>query len=154
MPTEATENYLAEILRLEESGTPATTGALADRLGVARPSVTGMLKKLARDDLVSRRPYQDAQLTPRGRRIAQRMLRRHRLVEMFLVDTLGLEPDRVHAEAHRIEHALSDEVVDRLDDWLGNPTVDPHGTPIPPRDSGDAGSVPTRRDSALKEDDS
>ncbi len=135
MPSEATENYLTEILRLEESGVTATTSEMAARLGVARPSVTGMLKKLVAEKLVRREPYREAHLTPRGRVIASRILRRHRLVETFLVETLGLAPDRVHEDAHRIEHALSDEVVDRLDHLLGHPTSDPHGAAIPARDS-------------------
>ena len=137
MPSEATENYVAEILRLEEAGITATTSTLATRLGVARPSVTGMLKKLASEKLVRREPYRDAHLTRRGRTIATRVLRRHRLIETFLVDTLGLPPDRVHEDAHRIEHALSDEIVDRLERWLGHPTIDPHGSAIPPRDPSD-----------------
>jgi DtxR family Mn-dependent transcriptional regulator len=134
--SEAVENYLTEILRLEEAGGEASTSELADRLQVARPSVTGMLKRLADDDLVTYEPYRAVRLTRRGRRTARAMLRRHRLVETFLVRALGLAPDRVHEEAHRWEHALSDEVVDRLDRWLGHPTTDPHGTPIPPAQAG------------------
>ncbi|MBD3221298.1 metal-dependent transcriptional regulator [bacterium] len=133
MFSEAVENYLTEILRLEEhAGRGAVSpSALADRLAVARPSVTGMLQRLADDDLVRYAPYRGVRLTRRGRRTARQMLRRHRLVETFLVRALGMPADRVHDEAHRWEHALSDDAVDRLDRWLGRPEADPHGTPIP-----------------------
>jgi DtxR family Mn-dependent transcriptional regulator len=131
MLSEAVENYLSAILRLEDAGQAATTSALADHLRVARPSVTGMLKRLAGDGLVTHQRYRGVRLTGRGRRAAQQVLRRHRLVETFLVTILGMPADRVHAEAHRLEHALSDEVVDRLDAWLGRPDHDPHGSPIP-----------------------
>lgn len=131
MPSESVENYLSEILRLEEAEAAASTGALADRLQVAQPSVTGMLRRLADDRLVRYEPYRGARLTGPGRRRARALLRRHRLVETFLVRALGMAPDRVHDEAHRWEHALGDDAVERLDRWLGQPTVDPHGTPIP-----------------------
>jgi DtxR family Mn-dependent transcriptional regulator len=131
MMTESVENYLTEILRLEETGDQATTSVLADRLHVARPSVTGMLKRLADAELVDHERYRGARLTVRGRRVALAVIRRHRLVETFLVDILGMAEHRVHEEAHRLEHALSDDVVDRLDMWLGRPRQDPHGRPIP-----------------------
>ncbi len=131
MLTESVENYLTAILRLEDQGAAATTSELADRLEVARPSVTGMLKRLAAEDLVTHERYRGVQLTEQGRTAALQVIRRHRLVETFLVDILGMDADKVHAEAHRLEHALSDEVVDRLDAWLGRPTTDPHGQPIP-----------------------
>ena len=129
--SESTENYLTEILRLQQAGTKATTSLLAERLGVARPSVTGMLKKLDRDGLVTHQRYIGVALTPSGHDLAVTVLHRHRLVETFLVEILDFSPDAVHDEAHRLEHALSDEVVRRLDAWLGHPAVDPHGTPIP-----------------------
>jgi len=129
--SESTENYLTELLRLEERGEAATTSTLAGRLAVAQPSVTGMLKKLATAGLVVHTPYQGTSLTGRGRRVARQVLRRHRLIETFLVDVLGVPADRVHVEAHRLEHAMSEDVVERLDRWLGRPSHDPHGTPIP-----------------------
>jgi DtxR family Mn-dependent transcriptional regulator len=129
--TEATENYLTEILKLEETAGEATTSVLADRLAVARPSVTGMLKRLAGEGLVDHRPYRAARLTAAGRRAALAVRRRHRLVETFLVTTLGMDPAGVHAEAHRWEHVISPEVLDRLDDFLGRPDRCPHGSPIP-----------------------
>ena len=131
MLTESVENYLTAILRLEDQGEAATTSLLADRLEVARPSVSGMLKRLAAEDLVTHERYRGARLTDQGRSAALQVIRRHRLVETFLVNILGMPEDRVHAEAHRLEHALSDEVVDRLDLWLGRPAHDPHGQPIP-----------------------
>ena len=131
MLTESVENYLTAILRLENGDRTVTTSALADSLEVARPSVTGMLKRLAAEGLVVHERYRGVQLTGRGRIAALQVIRRHRLVETFLVDTLGMPTDKVHAEAHRLEHALSDEVVDRLDAWLGRPAHDPHGSPIP-----------------------
>lgn len=131
MHTEAVENYLTEILRLEPGRGAVSTSALADRLGVARPSVTAMLQRLADGDLVNYEPYRGASLTRRGRHTARAMLRRHRLIETFLVRAFGLTHDQVHEEAHRWEHVLSDDVVERLDRWLGHPEVDPHGSPIP-----------------------
>lgn len=145
MLTESVADYLTEMLRLEEAGEPASTSVLAQRLQVARPSVSGMLRRLADDRLITYTPYQSARLTARGRRRARAMLRRHRLVETFLVQALGMPADQVHAEAHRWEHALSDDAVDRLDRWLGNPAADPHGTPIP----NDATATATRRLAAL-----
>lgn len=132
---EAREDYLTALLRLGEAGAAVSTKALAERLGVAPASVTGMLKTLARDGLVEHELYRGAQLSQRGRTHALGIVRRHRLVETFLVGTLGLPPDRVHVEAHRLEHALSDEVVERLDQWLGRPALDPHGSPIPRMES-------------------
>ena len=131
MLTEATENYLTEILKLEESAGEATTSVLADRLAVARPSVTGMLKRLADEGLVEHRPYRCTRLTAAGRLAALEVRRRHRLVETFLVQTLGMDPERVHDEAHRWEHVISPEVLDRLDDFLGRPERCPHGSEIP-----------------------
>lgn len=131
MLTESVADYLTEILRLEEASEPASTSVLARRLQVARPSVSGMLRRLSDDRLITYAPYRSARLTAGGRRRARAMLRRHRLVETFLVQALGMPADQVHAEAHRWEHALSDDAVDRLDRWLGHPVADPHGTPIP-----------------------
>jgi len=129
--SESVEDYLTAILRLETGGRAATTSVLAAHLAVAPPSVTEMVKRLDADGLLVHLPYRGAQLTDRGRRRAQAVLRRHRLVETFLVDVLGMPADRVHAEAHRLEHALSDEVIERLDAWLGRPARDPHGQLIP-----------------------
>ncbi|MFO7653184.1 MAG: metal-dependent transcriptional regulator [Candidatus Krumholzibacteriia bacterium] len=131
MLSESMANYLTEILRLEEAGRPASTSVLAERLEVAQPSVTGMLQRLADERLVRYQRYRGVRLTASGRRAATDVLRRHRLVETFLVRALGMPPERVHAEAHRWEHAIGDDALDRLDAWLGRPDTDPHGTPIP-----------------------
>src|SRR5215212_6026743 len=98
----AAEDYLKAILQLEEGPNGASTSAIAERLGISQPSVTAMTKKLAADDLVVRVPYRGVTLTARGRRIALEVLRHHRLLELFLADTLGLPLDEVHAEAERL----------------------------------------------------
>jgi DtxR family Mn-dependent transcriptional regulator len=110
------------------------TNALADCLSVRPASVTGMLKKLASMGLVVYRPYQGVVLTEAGQKIALEVLRHHRLVELFLAEALGVPWDRVHDEAHKIEHVLSEDIADRIDAMLGHPTADPHGAPIPTRD--------------------
>lgn len=131
MPTPAVEDYLKAIYLLTQDDVPVGTSAIAERLGVAPGSVTGMLKRLGRQDLVEHERYQGARLTDRGRREAIRMIRRHRILELFLVEVLGYTWDQVHAEAERLEHAASDELVNRMAAALGNPESDPHGHPIP-----------------------
>ena len=136
MPSLTVENYCKAILQLG-LGTGVdwiTTGQLASRLGVSPGTVTSMLKALAESDLANYRPYEGARLTRAGRLLALRMLRRHRLIELFLVRTLGLTWDEVHAEAENMEHAVSDRLIDRIDEFLGRPVVDPHGDPIPTAD--------------------
>jgi len=131
MTTSAAEDYLKTIYDMEQVGARATTSALAARLGVQPASVTGMVKRLAESDLVSHTPYGGADLTAAGRRTALSVARHHRVVERFLVDTLGVPWDEVHDEAHKLEHALSDALVDRLAAFLGHPATCPHGSPIP-----------------------
>lgn len=131
MPTPAVEDYLKAIYQLAQGDVPVGTSAIADRLGVAPGSVTGMLKRLGRLELVEHERYQGARLTDRGRREAIRMIRRHRILELFLVEVLGYTWDQVHPEAERLEHAASDELVDRMAVALGDPESDPHGHPIP-----------------------
>lgn len=131
MPTPAVEDYLKAIYQLSDGGEPVGTSAIAERLGVAPGSVTGMLKRLGRQGLVEHERYQGASLTDRGRREALRMIRRHRVLELFLVEVLGYTWDQVHEEAERLEHAASDELVDRMAGVLGDPESDPHGHPIP-----------------------
>ena len=125
------EDYLKGIYALETEGARATTSALAERMGVSAPSATAMTKRLAELGLVVRAPYRGVALTPAGRRAALEVLRHHRLLERYLAETLGLPLAEVHAEAERLEHALSEEVEDRIDEALGFPTHDPHGDPIP-----------------------
>ncbi len=108
-----------------------STQALASRLGVAAPSATAMVKKLAAMKLVVHSPYRGVELTAAGERIALETLRHHRLVETYLVEILGVDWDKVHDEAERWEHVLSEEVEAKMAAALGNPTRDPHGAPIP-----------------------
>jgi DtxR family transcriptional regulator, Mn-dependent transcriptional regulator len=131
MPTPAVEDYLKAIYQLSPAGEPVGTSAIADRLGIAPGSVTGMLKRLGRQGLVDHERYQGASLTDRGRREAIRTIRRHRVLELFLVEVLGYTWDQVHEEAERLEHAVSDHLVDRMASVLGDPEADPHGHPIP-----------------------
>lgn len=119
-------------MRSEDSR--ATTNALAARLGVEAASVTGMLKKLAELKLVDYVPYQGAQLTLGGERIALEVIRHHRLIELYLIEAMGYTWDQVHAEADRLEHAISEEFEDRIARILGDPKTDPHGDPIPSKD--------------------
>src|SRR5450756_2504476 len=143
MPTEpadaspAEQDYLKQIYLLREGTGRATTQMLADRLGVKAPSVTAMIKRMAEDEggpLVRHTPYHGVELTERGRTVALEMLRHHRLIELFLSELLGVPWDRVHAEADRLEHVLSEDLEDRIAAKLGEPTRDPHGDPIPSRD--------------------
>ncbi len=127
----AVEDYLKAIYALEAAGERVTTSALADRMGVSAPSATAMAKRLAELDLVERAPYRGVVLTEEGRRCALEVLRHHRLLERYLADSLGLPLAEVHAEADRLEHALSERLEARIDEALGFPTHDPHGDPIP-----------------------
>ena len=132
--TSAAEDFLKTVLELERSGGRAATNALAARLGVSAPTVTAMAKKLDEQGLVRRAPYRGVTLTERGRLVALEVLRHHRLLERYLVETLGMSLDEVHEEADRLEHVLSEAVEQRIDEALGYPTHDPHGDPIPDRD--------------------
>jgi DtxR family Mn-dependent transcriptional regulator len=126
------ENYLKQILLLSEGRSGLLSmGALADSLAVVPGTVTTMVKALAADGLVRHRPRHGVRLTAWGRRLALGVLRRHRLVETFLVEVLKMDWAEVHAEAEQLEHALSDSVLNRLDALLGHPAADPHGDPIP-----------------------
>ena len=129
--TEAIQDYLKEIYKLLAAGERATTTAVARRMGVAPSSATSMVKKLAALGLVEHAPYRGVTLTDAGARIALEVIRHHRLLEQYLAETLGLGIDAVHAEADRLEHALSEELEARIDESLGYPTHDPHGDPIP-----------------------
>src|SRR3954447_20679992 len=119
--------------RLPE-GQAVSTGELAHALSVSPGTVTGMLKTLSEADLSIYTPYEGARLTPSGQRLALTVLRRHRLVELFLAHTLDMPWDEVHEEAEHMEHAVSERLVDRIDEFLGRPAVDPHGDPIPRAD--------------------
>lgn len=126
------ENYLKHILLLaEQSDGLVSMGSLAAALDVVPGTVTTMVKALAADGFVEHQPRQGVRLTDRGRRVALGVIRRHRLVETFLVNVLKMDWSSVHSEAEQLEHAISDDVLDRLDALLGRPTTDPHGDPIP-----------------------
>lgn len=132
MPSIAVENYLKHILLLaEETDGLVSMGALAASLDVVPGTVTTMVKSLAAERLVDHRPRQGVRLTEKGRRTALGVIRRHRLVETFLVNVLKMDWASVHSEAEQLEHAISDDVLDRLDALLGHPATDPHGDPIP-----------------------
>ncbi len=134
MQTQAVEDYLKAIYELQAEGGKVSTTELSERLHVAPASVTGMVKKLAAMKLVVHEPYQGVELTPSGEKIALEVVRHHRLVESYLAESLGVSWDKVHEEADRWEHVLSEEMEDLMDDKLGHPTTDPHGAPIPSRD--------------------
>jgi DtxR family Mn-dependent transcriptional regulator len=140
MTSVSVQDYLLTIYRLQAEQSPVSTTALAAQLAVTPASVTGMVRKLHQHGLVEYQPYRGVILTQAGEREALRLLRRHRLWERFLTDVLGMSWDEVHEEAHRLEHATSGRVADRLAHFLDEPQSDPHGQPIPARD----GTLPAR----------
>jgi len=131
--TAAVQDYAKAIYTLESRDGAASTTDLATLLEVRPASVSGMLRKLSALGLVEHERYRGVRLTERGRRVALEVIRHHRLVELFLVKSLGMTWDEVHAEAEVLEHALSEELEELISAKLGNPTVDPHGDPIPSR---------------------
>lgn len=131
------ENYVKAIALIsarDHGGDAVATGELAHALNVSPGTVTGMLKTLSEASLATYTPYEGARLTPSGQRLAMTIIRRHRLLELFLVQTLNMSWDEVHEEAEHMEHAASERLIDRIDAFLGHPTVDPHGDPIPRAD--------------------
>jgi DtxR family transcriptional regulator, Mn-dependent transcriptional regulator len=133
--TEAVEDYVKAIYSLQHGREePVSTSALAERLEVTAGSATGMVKKLARMELVRHVPYRGFVLTPLGRRLALEVLRHHRLLELYLAKAFGMSWDQVHAEAEALEHVLSEELEELIAAKLGDPKVDPHGDPIPTRE--------------------
>lgn len=147
MPSLTIENYVKTIYQVcaARSNLPAATGQLAAALAVSPGTVTSMLKTLKDGGLAEYTPYEGVRLTEAGCALALRVLRRHRLIELFLSQTLQLPWDEVHAEAENMEHAVSDHLIDRIDEYLGFPTDDPHGDPIPRAD----GTVPQRMTRSL-----
>lgn len=135
------EDYLKAIYELEQSGAAAGTNELAARLQIAPASVSGMVRRLAEQGLIEHERYKGARLTAAGRTAALRTIRRHRVIETYLTTALGYAWDCVHDEAERLEHACSDELVDRMAAAIGEPMHDPHGAPIPTRE----GTVDERR---------
>ena len=145
MITSTVEDYLKALFLLDPKGdSRIATGDLANALQVTPGSVTTMIKALAESGLVHHRPHYGSQLTHAGRNLAVHVVRRHRIVELFLVQILGMDWADVHDEAEQLEHAVSNEVIERMDALLGHPTVDPHGDPIPDA----SGELPLR---ALKQ---
>ncbi len=132
--THAMEDYLKAVYRIREATSHVTTQSLSEELGVTGPSVTNMIKRLHELRLVRHSPYRGVELTPAGEKIALEVLRHHRLLELYLAESLGFPWDEVHAEAERLEHHVSEEFEARMDSFLGFPTTDPHGDPIPSRD--------------------
>jgi DtxR family Mn-dependent transcriptional regulator len=148
VPSLTVENYvktIAQIAARNPRGEAVATGVLAQALNVSPGTVTGMLKTLSEADLATYTPYEGARLTAAGQRLAMKVIRGHRLVELFLVQTLNMPWDEVHEEAENMEHAVSERLIDRIDAFLGHPAVDPHGDPIPRAD----GSLPEPEGSPL-----
>lgn len=140
--TAPVEDYLKAIFEIEgadaqaDADRPSVAGTneIAQALGIAPASVTGMLRRLAEQGLISYERYRGVRLSDAGRRAALRTIRRHRIIESYLTNALGYPWDRVHDEAERLEHAASDELIDRMASAVGEPTTDPHGAPIPTRE--------------------
>src|SRR5919106_1169984 len=135
LPSHTVENYLKAIFQAQTALTRADAlvpmGQLASALGVVRGTATTMVKALAESGLVRYEPYAGVRLTQAGEKLASLVLRRHRLIELFLVKILGMSWTEVHDEAENLEHAVSDRLIDSIDEMLGRPAVDPHGDPIP-----------------------
>src|SRR2546421_2555464 len=144
LPSHAVQDYAKAIWSLaQRSEEPVSTSALADRLDVSPASASAMVKRLESLGLATREPYHGVELTAAGERVALEVVRHHRLLELYLAQALGMPWDRVHAEAEVLEHAISDELSERIAQALGNPTRDPHGDPIPTSD-GEIEQRPTR----------
>lgn len=130
----AVEDYLKAIFKLQGESLPVSTTALASEMDRSAASVTNMVKGLAEQGLLDHEPYRGVRLTPRGESTALRIIRRHRVIETYLIERLGYTWDGVHEEAERLEHAASDGLIDRMARALGDPDEDPHGAPIPSSD--------------------
>ncbi len=131
MPSEQSENYLKNICKLQETEGRVSTSLLSEKLGISAASVTEMIKRLADDGLLKYTPYRGVELTEKGRKRALRIIRRHRLWELFLVEVLKYGWDEIDEEAERLEHITSEKLEQRLDAALGHPRIDPHGHEIP-----------------------
>lgn len=125
------QDYLKGIYKLQTGGSRLSISALARDQGVSAASASAMVKKLAALDLLEHEPYRGFRLTDAGEQVALEVIRHHRLLELYLAETLGLHVDDVHDEADRLEHVISEELEERIDRALGFPTHDPHGDPIP-----------------------
>jgi DtxR family Mn-dependent transcriptional regulator len=147
MLSEAIQDYLKSIYTLQAVQGAVSTSALAEAMGVSAPSATGMVKKLAGLKLLRHTRYQGVVLTRAGEKIALEVLRHHRLLELYLAQALGYSWDKVHAEAEKLEHAISEEFEEKIFEALGRPTLDPHGHPIPTRE----GTVEQREQELLSD---
>lgn len=137
------ENYIKAIYHLQKQGETVSTNELAERMQTKPASVTDMLKKLHNKELLEYQPYHGVRLSPSGNKIALNIIRRHRLWEFFLVKTIGFQWDEVHEIAEELEHIQHPDLIDKLDDFLGKPSFDPHGDPIPDK-NGDIAEVKYR----------
>jgi len=131
MPSQSKEDYLKNIYHIQEEGQKANTGNLASALAVSPASVSEMVNKLSKQGWIENVPYHGFKLTREGEKISINLIRKHRLLEVFLQQHLNYEWDEVHAEAESLEHVCSDVFIDKLDEYLGFPKFDPHGDPIP-----------------------
>lgn len=147
MTSASVQNYLKAIYQLQEQHETVTTSAVAEELDVSAASATNMVKKLAELKLARHSPYHGVELTPRGEKLALEVIRHHRLVELFLAKTLDVPWDSVHDEAEKIEHVISEDLEDRIARYLGEPTEDPHGDPIPTKQ----GALPRANHSSLSD---
>jgi DtxR family transcriptional regulator, Mn-dependent transcriptional regulator len=133
MLSPSVEDYIKAIYKARSDSGNASTQDLALRLGVSAPAVSKMMRRLAELRLISHAPYQSVELTPAGQKMALEIIRHHRLLEMYLVQAMGFTWDNVHDEAERLEHHISEEFENRIDELLGHPAACPHGDPIPTR---------------------
>ena len=131
MPSISVENYLKYIYELGASEKKVSTNTLAEKLKIAPASVTAMVKKLSANGFLRHVPYQGVEVTEKGKRSALRIIRKHRLWEMFLVEVLHFSWDKIHDEAEEFEHIMSERMEEKIDEVLGHPVIDPHGDPIP-----------------------
>jgi DtxR family transcriptional regulator, Mn-dependent transcriptional regulator len=131
MPSEQIENYLKNIYKLQSNEGKVTTTSLSKNLNISPASVSEMIKKLADEGTLMHTPYKGVELTAEGKKLALRIIRKHRLWEMFLVEILKFKWDEIDEEAERFEHIMSDKMEAKIDDVLGHPVIDPHGDPIP-----------------------
>ncbi len=131
MPTRSAEDYLKHIFHLSSSENKANTGSLAALLNISPASVSEMVNKLSAEGWITNEPYHGFKLTKKGQKVAVNLVRKHRLIEVFLQQHLKYRWDEVHAEAEKLEHAISDNFIDKLEEYLGFPEFDPHGDPIP-----------------------
>lgn len=145
MLSQSIEDYIKSIYKLQELHASVTTNDLAKRMNVSAASATNMVKKLAEMNLAEHTSYKGVTLTEAGRKIALEIVRHHRLLELYLQQALGYTWDKVHEEAEHLEHHISEEFEDKINDFLGNPQYDPHGDPIPSRD----GTIPIISNNSL-----